>query len=277
MLNSLFSIDSNQSVPSLVEDLINYEIVDVSCGRNHTIALSKEGIVFGWGEGQFGSLGVDSRENTWVPIIVQYFWDYGRLNYFAYMNNLIKILYQLKIKKISAGCYHTGFVSENGDVFIWGSRDYISDNIRFIHLPEKANDICCGDNKMLILTQSGFVHWIDFNDIEAEGISITPRKITELENEFIVKISWNKYYSAVSEEGALYVWGDSVLGKFDKPKRITCIPKSVSDISLGSNVSGCIDSSGLIWVWGLNWGGELGVGDWKEKLTPFPVMALKSK
>ena len=240
--------------------MLNYEIVDVSWGRNHTVALSKEGTVFTWGEGQFGALGVDSRENTCVPIIIQYFCDY-----------------QLKIMKISAGSYHSGFVSENGDVFIWGSRNMNSDNsIKFIQLPEKSTNISWGDNKILILTQSGFVYSIDFsNDLDC--MNITPNKVKELENDFIIKIDWNKYCSALSEEGVLFVWGESVLGNFEIPERITWIPKSVIDISLGINVSGWIDSSGLIWVWGSNTGGELGVGDCKEKNTPYPVMALKSK
>lgn len=49
------------------------------------------------------------------------------------------------------------------------------------------------------------------------------------------------------------------------------------EISLGTHVATCIDSSGMIWAWGQNSYGELGVGDYNEKAKPYPVMALKAK
>ena len=48
-------------------------------------------------------------------------------------------------------------------------------------------------------------------------------------------------------------------------------------MSLGTHVSACIDSSGMIWTWGQNLEGELGVEDNEPRDKPFPVMALKTK
>lgn len=41
---------------------------------------------------------------------------------------------------------------------------------------------------------------------------------------------------------------------------------------------GCaIDESKMVWVWGDNSKGELGVGDYSERKFPYPVVGLKGK
>lgn len=38
-----------------------------------------------------------------------------------------------------------------------------------------------------------------------------------------------------------------------------------------------IDSTGMIWVWGDNKKGELGVGDYSARVHPYPLVNLKGK
>lgn len=38
-----------------------------------------------------------------------------------------------------------------------------------------------------------------------------------------------------------------------------------------------VDSNGLVWTWGSNASGELGMGDFEPRITPFPVIALQGK
>lgn len=50
------------------------------------------------------------------------------------------------------------------------------------------------------------------------------------------------------------------------------------DVCLGNSTLGAaIDTKGLLWTWGSNISGELGIGDNEPKVTPFPVLALKKK
>ncbi len=49
------------------------------------------------------------------------------------------------------------------------------------------------------------------------------------------------------------------------------------DVSLGQTVSTAVDSKGLVWTWGSNKLGELGVGDNDARVHPFPVLSLKGK
>lgn len=45
----------------------------------------------------------------------------------------------------------------------------------------------------------------------------------------------------------------------------------------GSTLGAAIDVKGLLWTWGSNVSGELGVGDNEPKVHPHPVTALKKK
>ncbi|KAM8976202.1 serine/threonine-protein kinase Nek8 [Pelodytes ibericus] len=48
--------------PKIVEALLGYEIVHVSCGASHILAVSNEKEVFSWGRGDNGRLGLGSQE-----------------------------------------------------------------------------------------------------------------------------------------------------------------------------------------------------------------------
>jgi len=248
---------SHTAVPSLVDYFGDQPIVNVSCGKYHTSAVAWNGQVYTWGDHKHNALGYEWNQSVPQPQVVNYF-----------------TRYQIKIENVSWGWHHTAFLSATGDVFLCGSHKKGSQTqIQLLQMPEKCNDVQCGENEVLLLTKSGFVYSVD---LLTDG-AFYPTKIKQLETEFVTKIAWSKSCAAISDDGILYVWGKSILGDFPTPEKIQCIPKSVVDVSLGSSLSACIDSSGLIWAWGRNTNGELGVGDWEQKATPFPVMSLKSK
>uniref|UniRef100_A0A8C5PJ75 Serine/threonine-protein kinase Nek8 n=1 Tax=Leptobrachium leishanense TaxID=445787 RepID=A0A8C5PJ75_9ANUR len=53
--------------PKIVEALLGYEIVHVSCGASHILAVSNEKEVFSWGRGDNGRLGLGSQESHNSP------------------------------------------------------------------------------------------------------------------------------------------------------------------------------------------------------------------
>lgn len=55
------------------------------------------------------------------------------------------------------------------------------------------------------------------------------------------------------------------------------ISNKVVDVALGKTVSTAVDDKGLVWSWGSNEMGELGVGDGDARVHPFPVLNLKGK
>ncbi len=55
------------------------------------------------------------------------------------------------------------------------------------------------------------------------------------------------------------------------------VPSAIVDISVGESSSLVLDIEGMIWSWGNNEQGELGLGDVMYRPHPFPVMSLKQK
>jgi hypothetical protein len=93
----------------------NEKIVMISCGcgdlfcrgdlfgRGHSLALTESGHVFGWGDNDYGQLGVSYRHSSELIII--------ELN-------------DLKIQKISCGLFHSLLLSCNGDIYAFGRNRY---------------------------------------------------------------------------------------------------------------------------------------------------------
>jgi WD40 repeat protein len=77
----------------------NEKIVMISCGRWHSLALTENGRVFGWGHNCLGQLGVYVWHSS-EPIIIE--------------------LNDLKIQKISCGCGHSLLLSCDGDIYAFG-------------------------------------------------------------------------------------------------------------------------------------------------------------
>jgi hypothetical protein len=77
----------------------NEKIVMISCGWEHSLALTESGRVFGWGINDVGELGVDVKDSN-EPIIIE--------------------LNDLKIKKVSCGLAHSLLLSCDGDIYAFG-------------------------------------------------------------------------------------------------------------------------------------------------------------
>ncbi|CRH02627.1 cell cycle associated protein, putative [Plasmodium relictum] len=93
---------------------INY----ISCGSEHTLALSENGNVYSWGSNLFGQCGqIYEKAIIRYPTIIKYF-----------LKNKILINY------VDCASYHSGYVSSTNDL-------YISGNFFFINLKYFNNNI----------------------------------------------------------------------------------------------------------------------------------------
>ena len=55
------------------------------------------------------------------------------------------------------------------------------------------------------------------------------------------------------------------------------IDSEIIDVSVGGCFGAALDKDGLVWTWGSNSKGELGVGDYEPRPYPYPVTHLKNK
>ena len=89
----------------------------------------------------------------------------------------------------------------------------------------------------------------------------------------------------VSADGTIFAWGGNAngeLGVGDREKRVVPAPvtgllrnKSVVQVSAGLSHTACLSADGLLFTWGGNCAGQLGVGDDENRIVPTLVPALK--
>jgi hypothetical protein len=81
----------------------NDKIKMISCGKWHSLALTESGLVFSWGDNDWGQLGIDVRHSS-EPIIIE--------------------LNDLKIQKISCGEHHSLLLSCDGHIYAFGGNGW---------------------------------------------------------------------------------------------------------------------------------------------------------
>eukprot|EP01125_Pyxidicula_operculata_P022929 TRINITY_DN9691_c0_g1_i1.p1 TRINITY_DN9691_c0_g1~~TRINITY_DN9691_c0_g1_i1.p1 ORF type:complete len:435 (+),score=81.82 TRINITY_DN9691_c0_g1_i1:13-1317(+) len=98
------TIDLIYDKPTLLSFNEHYNIVDISAGDYHTIALTKEGKILTWGEAIYGKLG---RESPDGHIAVPQTPAHPVLDYFDYVPCEVHSLSQYQTMKVVAGSNHS--------------------------------------------------------------------------------------------------------------------------------------------------------------------------
>ncbi|XP_031715964.1 probable E3 ubiquitin-protein ligase HERC1 isoform X3 [Anarrhichthys ocellatus] len=145
---------SNKMLPERVAALEGYHVGQVSCGLNHTLVLSLDGmVVWAFGDGDYGKLGTGSSTAKYYPQKVEQLCNrgikkvscgtqfsvalacYGHVYTFgqerliglpdSMLRNksrpqLVPSLEGLFIEDIAVGCEHVLALSSTGDVYAWG-------------------------------------------------------------------------------------------------------------------------------------------------------------
>lgn len=61
------------------------------------------------------------------------------------------------------------------------------------------------------------------------------------------------------------------------PQKVHSIPNKVVKCASGKHSFCAFDEKGMIWIWGENKQGQLGLNDYTNRTTPYPLLALKDK
>ncbi|KAK7584105.1 hypothetical protein V9T40_005068 [Parthenolecanium corni] len=157
------------------------------------------------------------------------------------------------------------------------------------NITKKVTKVACGEDHCLLLNIDGEVYSWGGNNYGQLGINskeqqiATPTKIEEqLAGKRIVKISCGSYFSAaVLDSGEVFTWGfnnEGQLGLNDSEVHIELIrmPERVPNLNdaviikimCGREHVLAMNDAQELFVWGENWGGELGLGDRKCRHGP---------
>ncbi|KAM9385950.1 putative E3 ubiquitin-protein ligase HERC3 isoform 4-T4 [Pholidichthys leucotaenia] len=94
----------DRNTPTSVHSLRMKKVIQISCGMDHTVILTKHGAVFTFGSGQHGQLGHNSLRNELHPRLVAELWG-------------------AKVMKIACGRYHTLVMTDTKRVYSFGCGD----------------------------------------------------------------------------------------------------------------------------------------------------------
>ena len=140
--------------------------------------------------------------------------------------------------KISLGGAHSGAITEDGSLYMWGRNDYgqLGDGTK---KEERSNPVKIMDH--------------------VRSVSLG---------------SWHS--GAITEDGSLYMWGYNYHGQLgdgtDSGKSNPVkIMDHVRSVSLGEWHSGAITEDGSLYMWGSNSSGQLGDGTTTDRLTPIKI------
>ena len=207
------------------EEVRNAFIVDVEAGMRFVICVDIEDNFYGWGH--------SGHDQTTLPE--------GRE--FMFLNNRTD-----PIKKIAAGTLWSAVLLENGNLYVWGSRQAVNNFIVPGSAQGKIVDFAAGDNNMALVLDDGTISVIgargtEFFDNVPEELKDGSRRVVEI-------VATNRNVLARDENGRLYLWGSSIDNLQKMPEGM--VPDRVVDIAAGYKNFIVVKDSGEVFAWGAN-------------------------
>ena len=263
------------STPSFVTDLSDVKVTFISCGSSHTAALTAGGQVFTWGLGSSGALGTGNSLSHWRP-------------------HLLVLADEPSVESVSCGGRHTALVTSEslgskklylcgaGDAGQLGSGRRDSNLLpRILPFSETIEQVACGSLHTLFRTAANRVFAMGANSFGQLGngskrSAMEPVLVAGLDGLRIKQVACWSFSAAVTVEGGLYLWGTGTFGEFLVPKRVKTT-NEVTEVAVGSSFGIVLDRAGLLWSWGSNSGGELGIGDSESRESPTAILTLQGK
>ncbi|UPQ97120.1 chromosome condensation regulation protein [Chloropicon primus] len=219
-------------LPRRIEELNTVRFIQVSCGANHTVALSSTGRVYSFGLGTCGALGLGSRKNRHTP-------------------TPINSLQAAALVQVAAGENHSCALGMDGKVYAWGKGRYGQlGNGRFGYslspahvskLREPVKMIASGSDQIFAITWNGVLFSWGRGSWGQTGLGTTdnvasPRKVVGLGNDIIIQVtSGEKHTLILTETNKVYAVGNGRYGQLgigksinftSKPVPITTLPES---------------------------------------------------
>jgi alpha-tubulin suppressor-like RCC1 family protein len=241
----------------IVKELCFQQIVDLSYGDSDYIAKTIDNKIFCWGNNYFGQL-ADLKIDS----------DLKNFN----KPKLNELLSDLKIDVIKCGAFHSLALTQNREVYAWGTNEakqigkgfksrFQSTPIKLdIFNDEKIAMISCGLLHSMALTESGRVFsWgmYGFEQLSYSNKEIEPKHI-ELNGVLISKISCGESHSLLlSRDGVLYSIGYKVFWRIESGENlikpfVLYHEKKFVDISSHwcENISIALSFDNIYYVWG---------------------------
>ena len=237
----------------ILKSLSDRKVLQIACGEYHSLALTQSYDIYAWGRGFEGQLGIAPKGRAEI----------------ASKPTFIPFFDKLKVKCVAAGSYYSLAVSQEGELFGWGEArlgQLGCGKQSVVFLPQKISVRECPED---ILRKSHSTISVKEKDVTPKSANPNPA-----EDYRIKKVAAGfGHTAAITEDGALFMWGLNVFGQLGigekrnirwKPVRVEkdiangWLPR-VKDIACGYNFTFMIDESGKLYSWGKGYIGHNGL------------------
>jgi alpha-tubulin suppressor-like RCC1 family protein len=252
--------------PKVVESLLQDSIVDVQATKYHSYAITSAGLVYSWGHGKGGRLGHGDDKSRFEPTVI---------------SGLISI----KIRKISASDSHALALTENGEIFSWGSNSLgqlgqgSGENSRLLSSPKRIESlrgvavvgISAGENHSLCHTSSSELYGWGNNERGQLGVSITtgtntvfiPKRISQASSSLLKQSSAKITQVLASSSCSMLLitsrqhgsdvlfWGNNshFFRRVHFRRNVHPSDCSIVQLAAGNDIFFGISESGLVYSW----------------------------
>jgi alpha-tubulin suppressor-like RCC1 family protein len=262
----------NNPDPVQIIDLVINQIIAISAGYSHGLALSWDGAVYGFGSEDNNVIGMPIGSNAARPL-----------------DGLSGII------AVAAGAQHSMALKANGTVLAWGNNTYgqLGDGSYDPHDTPTAVSglsnvvaIAAGSFHSVALKSDGTV-WAwgrnDHGQVGDGSFVEQPLPVQVLSG--VTSISTGEHHTlALMNDGTVQAWGDNAYGVIGDGTRIDQgAPVPVAGLGSGEWVveveggefhSAARLADGTVWTWGTNALGQLGDGTQTDQLVPIQVPGL---
>lgn len=204
--------ESGHSTPRRVETLVGLSIVDIACGSRHTAVVTNKGCLYTWGDKENGVAGHGDTEGH------------------QYTPKLLERLSGKKVVQLSACGFHTGCLTDMGEVYTWGEgkfgrlghgaeRNCHSPRLVESLLGKRPIQIACGGFHSAVVTQDGKMFTFGGGEHGQLGHGdkvnkVKPTLVQALDGIFLQQITCGWSHSvALTSKGEVYTWGNGDHGK----------------------------------------------------------------
>ena len=275
------------SLPELLRVSNDSRLVGMSCGLWHTVAWTRDGQVYSWGDNTYGQLGVGNNDGRTQP-------------------SRVRSLDGVQVRAVASGDFHTVLLSKNGKLLSWGKNNNgqlgLGAGFRDAFTPKtippfseksKIVKVAAGYGMSMALTADGKLYGFGDNS----GMQLGQHKNRRLPKPTLIRSPASLVFTqvacgkshclAINKLGKVFAWGTDTYGQLglgeskkgtsiQKPEMISKIASHVfTSVVASATGSYAVTEKGELFAWGKNNAGQLGLRSTK-KPKYVPEIVIKS-
>lgn len=274
VLGQLGDGESNRTLDDNTQAKNLFDVTAVAAGGNHSLALTKDGSVWAWGDNFWGELGDGTHTSRRAPV---------------------RVAGLERVVAIAAGYLHSIALDADGVVWAWGDNHYgqlgtgtTAEHLTpvRVHALPNTTAIAAGFFHSMSIDRAGHAWSWGQNTRGQLGrgsaqMETRPAEIPAVVDAIAI-VGGQLHSLALRSDGRVWSWGGNVFGQLGQnltpdvvsPPAIIPGLAGMTMVSAGEDHSVALGGDGRVWAWGDNLYGQLGDGTWEVRRAPVETRAL---